>query len=61
MAVHEVHGLRLPAADLVKNFTWTNEDQNLVAKYITADKMSPEDAAEKWVEDNPDKVKAWLG
>jgi glycine betaine/proline transport system substrate-binding protein len=48
------------AADLVKNFTWTNDDQNLVAKYITADKMSPEDAAAKWVKDNPDKVKAWL-
>ena len=47
--------------DLVKNFEWTNDDQNLVAKYITADKMSPEDAAEKWVEDNPDKVEAWLG
>jgi len=49
------------AAELVEKFTWTNEDQNLVAKYITADKMSPEDAAAKWVKDNPDKVKAWLG
>jgi len=49
------------AVDLVKNFEWTNEDQNLVAKYITADGMSPEDAAAKWVEDNPDKVEAWLG
>jgi glycine betaine/proline transport system substrate-binding protein len=50
-----------PAAKLVKNFTWTNEDQNLVAKYITEDKMSAADAGKKWVEDNPDKVKAWLG
>jgi glycine betaine/proline transport system substrate-binding protein len=49
-----------PAAALVKNFTWTNDDQNLVAKYITEDKMSAEDAGKKWVEDNPDKVKAWL-
>jgi glycine betaine/proline transport system substrate-binding protein len=49
-----------PAAALVKNFTWTNDDQNLVAKYITEDKMSPEDAGKKWVEANPDKVKAWL-
>ena len=24
------------------------------------DKMSPDDAAKKWVEANPDKVKAWL-
>jgi glycine betaine/proline transport system substrate-binding protein len=49
-----------PAAALVKNFTWTNDDQNLVAKYITEDKMSAADAGKKWVEDNPDKVKAWL-
>jgi len=50
-----------PAANLIKKFTWTNDDQNLVAKYITADKMSPEEAAKKWVEANPDKVEAWLG
>ena len=49
-----------PAAELAKKFQWTNDDQNLVAKYITVDKMSPEDAAKKWVEANPDKVKAWL-
>jgi glycine betaine/proline transport system substrate-binding protein len=49
-----------PAYQLVKNFTWTNEDQNQVAKYIAQDKMSPEDAAKKWVEANKDKVKAWL-
>jgi glycine betaine/proline transport system substrate-binding protein len=49
-----------PAYDLVKAFEWTNDDQNLVAKYISEDKMDPEDAAAKWVEDNPDKVDAWL-
>jgi glycine betaine/proline transport system substrate-binding protein len=49
-----------PAAQLVKNFKWTNDDQNLVAKYIAVDKMSPEDAAEKWVKDNQSKVDAWL-
>jgi glycine betaine/proline transport system substrate-binding protein len=49
-----------PAYTLVKNFKWTNDDQNLVAKYIAEDKMSPEEAAQKWVEDNPDKVDAWL-
>lgn len=49
-----------PAADLVRNFEWTNEDQNTVANYISADGMSPEEAAKKWVEDNPDKVDAWL-
>lgn len=49
-----------PAYELVKNFTWTNDDQNLVAKYISEDGMDPEEAAEKWVEENPDKVEAWL-
>ncbi|MGL5809373.1 MAG: ABC transporter substrate-binding protein [Nocardioides sp.] len=49
-----------PAAALIQNFTWTNEDQNLVAKYITADKMTPEEAADKWIADNADKVDAWL-
>jgi glycine betaine/proline transport system substrate-binding protein len=49
-----------PAYQLVKNFQWTNDDQNLVAKWIAADKMSPEAAAKKWVAANPDKVKAWI-
>ncbi|MER5217763.1 ABC transporter substrate-binding protein [Streptomyces sp. NPDC002838] len=49
-----------PAYDLVKNFTWTNDDQNTVAKYIAVDKMSPEAAAKKWVEANRDKVDAWI-
>ncbi|MFC5162615.1 ABC transporter substrate-binding protein [Nonomuraea angiospora] len=49
-----------PAYTLVKNFTWTNDDQNLVARYIAEDKLTPEEAAAKWVTANPDKVKAWL-
>jgi glycine betaine/proline transport system substrate-binding protein len=49
-----------PAYTLVKNFHWTNDDQNLVAKYIAADHMNPADAAKKWIDANPDKVKAWL-
>ncbi|MFE0256645.1 ABC transporter substrate-binding protein [Streptomyces sp. NPDC059010] len=49
-----------PAYDLVKNFTWTNDDQNAVAKYIAVDKMTPEAAAKKWVEANRDKVEAWI-
>jgi len=44
----------------VKNFTWTNADQNEVAKYIAVDKMTPDAAAKKWVDANKDKVKAWL-
>jgi glycine betaine/proline transport system substrate-binding protein len=49
-----------PAFTLVKNFSWTNADQNAVAKSIAVDKVSPEKAAKKWVDANPDKVKAWL-
>ena len=50
-----------PAYALIHNFFWTNDDQNLVAKYITSDKMTPEAAAKKWIAANPDKVNAWLG
>lgn len=49
-----------PAATLVENFEWTNDDQNLVAKYIAEDGMSQEEAAQMWIDDNPDKVEAWL-
>ena len=49
-----------PAVDLVKNFQWTNDDQNQVAKYISEDGMAPEDAAAKWIADNQDMVDAWL-
>jgi len=44
---------------MVKNFEWSNEDQNMVAKYIAVDKMDPAAAAKKWIDDNKDKVAAW--
>ncbi len=50
-----------PGVDLVENFEWTNDDQNVVAKYISDEGMSNEDAAARWVEENPDKVAAGLG
>jgi glycine betaine/proline transport system substrate-binding protein len=49
-----------PAVNLIKNFQWTNDDQNLVSTYIAQDGMSPDDAAKKWIDDNQDKVDAWL-
>jgi glycine betaine/proline transport system substrate-binding protein len=49
-----------PAVDLVKNFKWSNDDQNLVAKYISEDGMKPEDAAAKWVDENQDMVDTWM-
>ena len=48
------------AFELIKNFNWTNDDQNLVADYITNQGMTPEDAGEKWVTENPDKWQAWM-
>lgn len=49
-----------PAYNLIKNFNWTNEDQDLVASYIANDAMSREDAAKKWIDANKDKWQAWL-
>ena len=48
------------AYTLVKNFSWTNDDQNKVSDYITNQGMSAEAAAEKWVKENEAKWKAWL-
>ena len=45
---------------LVKNFKWTNEDQNLVAGYITNQGMTPEKAAEKWVAEHEATWKPWI-
>jgi len=49
-----------PAVDLIKKFTISNGDQNVVSTYIAKDGMTPDDAAKKWVDANPDKVNAWL-
>ena len=49
-----------PGYQLIENFEWTNEDQNVVAKYIAEDGMTSEEAAKKWISENEDKVQAWL-
>ena len=49
-----------PPYELIKNFSWSNVDQATVSAYISNEGMSPEDAAARWVEENPDKVAAWL-
>ena len=49
-----------PDVTLVKNFNWTNDDQNTVAAYIAKDGMDPAAAADKWIAANKDKVNAWL-
>ncbi|MEV0348075.1 ABC transporter substrate-binding protein [Nonomuraea sp. NPDC050680] len=48
------------AYDLVKNFSWTNEDQNAVANDMTNAGMTGEQAAKKWVEANTAKWQAWI-
>jgi glycine betaine/proline transport system substrate-binding protein len=48
-----------PFASLLTNFSWTNEDQNMVALDIE-NGMTPEEAAQKWIDANKDKVDAWL-
>ncbi|GAA2955147.1 ABC transporter substrate-binding protein [Streptomyces enissocaesilis] len=48
------------AAEFLKNFRWTTEQQNEVALMIADEKMAPEAAAEKWVEANESTWKAWM-
>lgn len=49
-----------PAAELIQNFTWTNDDQNQVARDITVNEMTMEQAAKKWMDAHPDVWRAWL-
>ncbi|MEU2896188.1 ABC transporter substrate-binding protein [Streptomyces sp. NPDC007056] len=48
------------AAQFLKNFNWTAEQQNVVASMIADEKMSSEAAAEKWVKANKDVWQKWL-
>ncbi|MEO3871953.1 ABC transporter substrate-binding protein [Nonomuraea sp. B12E4] len=48
------------AYELVRNFSWTNEDQNAVSDDMTNNGMTGEQAAKKWVEANTAKWQAWI-
>jgi glycine betaine/proline transport system substrate-binding protein len=48
------------AAQFIKNFTWTAEDQNTVSNLIANENMSREDAAKQWIADNEATWKAWI-
>ncbi|MEV0320164.1 glycine betaine ABC transporter substrate-binding protein [Streptomyces sp. NPDC050658] len=48
------------AAKFLKNFKWSEEDQNEVSLNIADKKMSPQDAAEKWVEGHRSTWKSWI-
>ncbi|MEG8181688.1 ABC transporter substrate-binding protein [Nocardia terpenica] len=49
-----------PAYTLVKNFHWTNADQNAVARSIAVDRLSDDDAAKKFLDAHPELVAQWL-
>jgi glycine betaine/proline transport system substrate-binding protein len=49
-----------PAAELIKNFEWTNDDQNQVARDIADRKLSPDKAAERWLDANRPVWQKWL-
>lgn len=48
------------AYQFIKNFAWTNSDQNEVADYLANEHLSYEDAAERWMEAHPDDWEPWL-
>lgn len=46
------------AYQIIDNFHWEPSDMEQVMLYIQDD-MSPQAAAERWIEENPDKVAEW--
>lgn len=48
------------AAEFLKNFEWSTDDQNEVAKMIAGEKKKPAEAAAEWIENNEDTWKKWL-
>jgi len=46
--------------DVLTRFHWTHEDIQSVMSDME-NGMAPEDAAAKWIENNPEKVNEWLG
>ncbi|MEV1240785.1 ABC transporter substrate-binding protein [Nonomuraea sp. NPDC050022] len=49
-----------PAYELVRNFTWSNDNQNAVASDMINGKMSADEAAKKWVDENKIVWKDWI-
>jgi glycine betaine/proline transport system substrate-binding protein len=48
------------AYELVRNFNWTNDNQNAVANDITNNGLTPDQAAKKWVDANKIIWKDWI-
>jgi glycine betaine/proline transport system substrate-binding protein len=52
---------KAPAAyRFLKNFNYTTDDQQEIAFLVDARGMSPREAAERWINENPDVWRAWL-
>ncbi|MEU8656671.1 ABC transporter substrate-binding protein [Actinoplanes philippinensis] len=49
-----------PAAAFIKNWQWTNADQNQVAKDMTQNGLSADDAAKKWADAHRTVWEKWL-
>ena len=50
-----------PAVAVLKRWSWSNADQNIVAGMIAGQHMDPDKAAQKWIAANKAKVDKWLG
>ena len=49
-----------PRSTLIKNFQWTNADQNQVARDITVNKLSLDQAGKKWLDAHRATWQEWL-
>lgn len=49
-----------PAAELIKNFQWTNDDQNQVAADIADRKLAPDAAAKRWLDAHRSTWQKWV-
>jgi len=47
------------AYQIIDNFNWDTEDMENVMLDIE-EGASPEDAAQDWIDENPDKVEEWV-
>ena len=59
LASKDLYNSNSDFAKLVKNFNWSNEDQNQVSLDLV-NGVSPEDAAKKWIKSNENTINKWL-
>lgn len=48
------------AAAFLKKFHWSEKDQNEVSEMIASERLSPDEAAGRWIEKHPETWKKWL-